>query len=106
VKKTTTNYRHWSGKLVEGVEDVGVVLIDDKFYMDPIAIDDAGWQYLGIAPRPTSRWEWLCFDYRHGRLMGYPLLSVLAFCWYAWKNELRKWSYDNPDNSAGHQRVG
>lgn len=37
------------------------------------------WQYVGWAPHPRGRWQAFWFHYRHGRLMRYPFLSVLAF---------------------------
>jgi hypothetical protein len=39
------------------------------------------WLELGWAPRPRSVAEGFRYHLGHGLVMGYPLLSVLAFAW-------------------------
>lgn len=41
--------------------------------------DSRDWLNLGWMPMPRGRWGWARYHWLHGRLMGYPLVSVLAF---------------------------
>lgn len=49
------------------------------------------WTHLGFAPKPRTRWQRFWRHWHHGRIMGYPRLSVLAWCI---RNDLTlKWDY-------------
>lgn len=83
-KLHTTNYADVRGRLVDGLDPCDDTVVE---YFNPsteymhlrVHSDDPRWQYLGVAPRPRTRWDWFLFDYHHGRLMRYPWLAVMRF---------------------------
>lgn len=91
------SFIHWSGQVITGkdLEDVVYDLDDEPFIRLRVPQDK---MYLGFAPVPKSRWQWLTHDYHHGRLMQYPLLSVLVYCVRAFLRNGRKYN-DNAYNS-------
>lgn len=44
------------------------------------SVDCHGWFNAGYIPRGRNRWQRWWQHWHHGRLMRYPLASVLAFC--------------------------
>lgn len=83
-----TRYRHWTGRMarlrdadrLETVwPDVTAEWWDDGYVIYRIPRLD-GWIHLGFAPASRTRWRRFWRHWHHGRLMGYPRLSVLAFC--------------------------
>ncbi len=90
-KLQTTNYAGWNGKIVHGLDpsDSGVqtwVNHESEIITVELPFDSEHWQYMGVAPRPRTRWDWFTYDYHHGRIMHYPLLAVLRFSIKGWLN--------------------
>lgn len=84
-------YRHWTGRparhrhadQLEQGWAYPTLDYDSATGRAVLTIDDyqaGAWTHLGFAPRPRSRWARFWRHWHHGRLMGYPRLSVLAFC--------------------------
>lgn len=78
-----TRYRHWTGRPANTHNTAGWPhpelrrTPDGRLWLEQTTTDR--WAPLGYRPRPTSRWQRACHHVHHGRLMGYPWPSVLAF---------------------------
>lgn len=91
-------YRHWSGRaaylprsrdLRDAWPEVTRTL-QDGFIITVRPAGRSGWVDLGFAPRSRNRWRRFWRHWHHGRLMGYPRLSVLVFCVTAFRTKLPK----------------
>lgn len=91
-----TGYKHWSGatRRVESDApyphvlwidaDDGGAIIGHPYLPRVGEPGPSGWQWyeMGWVRRPARpSWARAVFDWRHGRMMGYPRLSVLAWVW-------------------------
>lgn len=85
-------YQHWTGRTAD-VADAALLratwpwprYIDAGWVTPDMAVTvpdvhETRWVHLGWTPKPRSRWERFWAHWHHGRLMRYPLLSVLVFC--------------------------
>jgi len=78
---------NWKGEVVNGDYPPFPVTVDnDGRCVVEWNIDAPDWQYVGFAPLPSGRFASAVFDYRHGRLMKYPIIDVLAFCFRRWRS--------------------
>lgn len=104
----TTNYADWRGNIVHGLEpaDTDVeVFADtlpngDEVLVMQMPLDSPQWQYMGVAPRPRTRWDWLVYDYHHGRIMRYPWAAVVRFSlnnWRTWNQPSSAWRRGETD---------
>lgn len=69
--RKTCGYKKWNGKTVPPT-------------LPPIPYDarklsNEYWTHLGCAPNPKTKWQTFMYHYHHGRIMRFPILSVLVF---------------------------
>lgn len=70
-----TLFRHWRKGIVP-IHEAG-----DWCYpeLTPAHEEMSDWVHVGWSPKPRGPRQAFLHHYRHGRLMGYPFLSVLVF---------------------------